>query len=195
MVKSFKNDSLHGVVKYYNETDYSKLSVEYFCINGKYITGKEYKYSSDSSFYYFNSHFFYSPDTTYEVGFLTYDLQGNILPREIHYYDVKSIDTAFINDMIEVNVSFISPDDWDVRLELGEMDENVNFIEKPIVYEGLNQVNFSIMPKELGDNILMGKLYIVSDSIEYSERRKNEQEFIFYHEFYVREKESWWKFW
>lgn len=183
MIKNYRNDSLHGITSYYSEVHPKELSSVYFNLNGKYIAGREYMYNIDSTIYYFNSYYFMNSDTIYSEGSLSWDTHSNIIPNYSSYYLVTGIDTINKEETFNATIDFINNQDWDLRLELGEMDEDLNFINTPKIYKGHKNINISIKPTNVGDNLLMGKLYVSSDSI------KNE-EYVFYHEFYVKEKKE-----
>jgi len=126
-------------------------------------------------------------DTIYSEGSLSWDTHSYIIPKYSSYYLVTGIDTINDEETFNATIDFINNQDWDLRLELGEMDEDLNFIETPKIYNGHNQINISTKPTNIGDNLLMGKLYVSSDSDSIID-----EEYIFYHEFYVKEKENWW---
>jgi hypothetical protein len=195
MIKSFKNDTLHGLTKVFN-LKYDLIKREFFFINGKMVLSKKFLTNKSIDWFMFDNYRISCSDSGLANGYLAWNNKEEVLSDQSHYYQVTATDTINKGESFNAIISFINQNVWHIRLELGEMDENLNYIEKPSVYEISNQLDVSIIPKNIGDNLLMGKLYAIRDTIVNGEIKEYEEEYIFYHEFYVREKKvNWWKFW
>lgn len=69
---------------------------------------------------------------------------------------------------------------------IGDFDLKYNFINPKDVISlrgGTNEIEYSLKPQKTGDNLIMGVIFITSDSIIDGELFQ--REFIFYKDFYV----------
>jgi len=189
MIKTYRADSIYGVSKVFSKVNNQLISIEYLFINGKKVVYKQFLSNKDKTWFAFNNYFMLDNDIAKGNGYLVWNINNDISIEKSHYYDVDATDTISEDDLFNACVTFIDENNWNIRLELGEMDENLIFIDSPIIYEGLNKLDISITPAKKGNNLLMGKLYVSLDSLPSSERSTYEEEYIFYHEYYVKDKE------
>lgn len=182
---SYENDTLHGIVKKFDKEE--QLKEEFFYIKGKQVVFKEFFKSIDGK-YAKTTYNLVSDTAYYELGQLVYSVKDKVPVDEMSFmYLVNSPDSVDVNDKCTIEILFIDDQDWDLELFVGELNQNLNFVNKPILINESNDVlRFTVDTKKKGYNLIMGKLFISSHKMDLDKDHEN-IEFVVYIDFFVRD--------
>lgn len=185
-ITRFKNDCLYGFEDYYS-LDGEIVSQLFYINNKPLIKSKLFSnqaiQGSNVRFYYFIEN-----DSTFsKMGVLAYDSTNAIIDSQSFYYEVNGDDTIGSNSDLYLTVkAYAMGEQYQIdSIILGELNKDYGFIsrEQRLLNIATDSVSFSLKPKTLGDNLLMGKMYVTgfNNALQDSLYR----EFIFLYNYFV----------
>ncbi len=190
-IVTYNNNKLHGLTIDFNSK--GEIFGKCLFIKGKQIIAIEFFDSKDNKLGQMRvSRVFIENDTTHEhEGHLIYKNSNNvIIDSNSFYYNIEAKDTINYGDTYRFSLTFHHDYDYSLKLLIGELDENLQFInpEKVKTYKSPNKkIKGQIEEYEPGWNLLLGKLYVYPDPQNKHPNAADEYEFIVFKEFYVKE--------
>ena len=191
-LKFYKNNKLHGVVYHYHET--GEVDSEMLFINGKQKSVKDYLMSIDGKYFtYVYDTIGFKNNSQDHLGRVTVFYGENpkyVEEKSLGFVNngyLQNLDTVINNNPYHVEMHFPSKyaDAARLKLVIGELKPNGAFVnnDNVSIFKGNKKLSYTISSDEyqLGDNFIMGRLYISIDSIDKS------YNFPYYNHFYVEE--------
>ena len=201
MKRTFFNHMKHGITRLHNRK--GKITKEYLYLYDKPIVYKEFFYNTDTISNPVNTSF---KIQNYRVLAIDSILQSNIIDSmqqngrlimtnkqvpnpniSLYYLESRDKDTICMDEPYNSTISLINVYNWDLRLELGYFDDQLNF-ESYQTYISDSTIHIELMPQALGLNLVTGKLYASIETEINGNRISTERVYVFYTEFYVIEK-------
>jgi antitoxin component YwqK of YwqJK toxin-antitoxin module len=179
---TYRNNKMNGISKSFNSNGDKQQSFLY--LNGSQLIYNQYYVDKEHTGEKIVSCIVDSNHIANAQGQLIFDYKtkGYIEEKSFLYKVFSSNDTLIKDKKHEVNIRFINDQDYSLELQLADMDSTLTFVSPPNIIKSENkELSFDIIPDNLGDYLLLGKLLIKSkeDNEEYEQ--------IFYHQFYVVE--------
>ncbi len=177
----FKNGKKQGIVRLFNIE--GKLKEESLYITDKLIMVKRFFENPDLNLLkmecYMNNDSILS-----QIGVIVYNSEiGCVKEKASFFYEVLGQDTIEIGAKGDYITKFYNKrDDFLFQLKIGEMNSNLEFSDSSEIQEFNtmdDSIKFYITPTSLGNNLLLGMIYLEKDTIQLA--------FPFYKEFYVIE--------
>jgi hypothetical protein len=190
-IYTMREDKPHGVSWVGDiNSPYPNFKTEALFIDGKSLLDKVF-YASNIE--YGHEIFYYADTVELITGSWVYDRETNELKvKRTAYYNVLAPDTILYGEPYEMKIIAVLGlvEDFDIRLQLGEITPDVIFISPVTEYIGTNKaLELTITDYKKGINLITGKISFHSELLD------NELHFlgpferntlIFYHQFYVQ---------
>jgi len=182
-IYSFKDNLFHGPWKRYDKQ--GTIEDESFFFNGQYFLYIDYLYNRS----YIGIAVYRNTDQNQgalELISLLNFKNGEIMKDSSDYYYTYTEDTIPYKKANNFKVECYNEgkSGYHVKLVLGELNKNLKFIDstKTKIFESNDMtIQVPYKPVKKGVDLLTGKLYLINDSTG-----KQEREFLYYHEFYVK---------
>lgn len=190
--RTYINDLEHGITRFYNKENI--ITEEYLYIHDKPLVYKEFysfldtitnEYSSISAF---RNHRINKAGEVSGNGNLVYSTIDNkpINNESLYYYEKSNKDTISIEENYSSVIYLANGYKWNLRLELGEFNKELNFIPEK-EFSSDSTIELTIKPKHTGLNLVTGLLHADIQTIIHGKDISAKREYIFYTEFYVEE--------
>jgi hypothetical protein len=195
-ISTMKDSISHGISWFGDKNSlYPNLKTEALFIDGEYLLDKIFYVSSIE---YGHEIFYYADTVELMTGSWVYDIKTNELKeKRTAYYHVEAPDSILFGQPYEMKITAVLGliEDFDIKLQLGEITPDVIFRSTVTEYYGKNKtLNLTITDYKKGINLITGKISFHSELLD------NELHFlgpfekntlIFYHQFYVQDVELW----
>ncbi len=186
-ITNFKNNEKHGVEKLFSKK--GDLIEENFYLSGDLLIKRKSIYYKNKIL---NKYSICPKGKDCEVyGRLIKDYKGKVEDDLSIYYSVIAKDTINLGEKYILNIEGYSfGERINMELFLGDINKNFEFIDTSEInklHTKSNHMKYAFRPSTKGYNLLTGILYFQLDTLNSISDESLEKDFIFYHEFYVKD--------
>lgn len=181
----YNKNKKEGLEKHFSVN--GELVEEIFNLNDTpLIKMKSYNGKNETlDFYYY-----VEKDSLVENGLLVKDEKGKVIAKKSFYYKIFSEDTIYVNKPQSLKIETFTMGKKNVIKSaiFGTFDENFDFKDSNEVIKlksNDNQISYKFTPRNKGDLLIMGKLYIQGDTLDLK-IGSTEREFIVYKQLFVK---------
>lgn len=187
----FVDGKKHGIYRRYSLS--AVILDEILFLNNKKIMEKKYTYFDDATIGYVMQNI--KNDSTTNKKWI-YKVNYDLIPIDIGscYYITKSKDTIKSGETFELDIKILLKNNKNQHLSgeilIGELNENLEFVNtteiEKLTFNNNKEIKYSTKKYKEGNNLILGKIYLVDSCISNDYNTVKKDTFLLYHDFYVK---------
>lgn len=191
-IDTYRNGNKHGIAETYDRN--GEILSKILILDGKRIRWQSFSFFSEFSLYGYTVFKVLEDNITgTEVGFYLIDDEHKTMEKYGNYYVINTkSDTIMFQQKFEFEIQFLLSGQnlTNSQIRIGELDKYENFIDSASTlnynFGSENKISIILDSTHLGNNLLLGKINVNQDTIMEGQTFHKRQEFLLYHEFYVK---------